>query len=450
MIRIGSAIVFGLCGLFSGCLNAQPLQKFTGTLANGFTDPGEVTYNYRTDAKTGEQIRQGTFRYAVKAKNDIGRFNHNITGNYADNLKEGLWSYKINQKDFILQDKGRYTTGTVSLEAQYHEGYPQGKWRYESVLKSRTGEKVMDKWIWSRQDSARTTILDLNFERGVVVGDFYIKDGNFCEIIGKFDKNGFFDGEWTWKYADSTILVQWSKGFQIRTEVKDAEGNLLHIEEQQNAADLLLKLEEAIAKEGFEAKRKFSFKADTVSVLVDPEHYLNRLFTQTIYQPQYFLYMQIGGDRCIFFDSQTYKMKYLTKGMYQVRMKSSLTSGEVQKYRLMEDAISRMETQIGYIYLVKREKKLKKQGFDAIKMMEMNISLARKYACMGETLKLYLDLSEGLSATEKSCDYLAGKTEKIPACRSREEALQQFVNLISKLEQENQKIYTNIRKNMVE
>ncbi len=134
-------LLFILCLFPLLQLFGQPLQKHQGKLQNGFTDPGDVTFTYRVDEKTDQQVKQGNFRYSVKAKDDQYRFNHNVTGSYANNLKEGAWSYKINQKDFRLQHQGLYTTGTVSLDASYRQGFPDGTWNYQSVLKNRPGEK---------------------------------------------------------------------------------------------------------------------------------------------------------------------------------------------------------------------------------------------------------------------------------------------------------------------
>ncbi len=448
MIRFGNAIVLGLCGLFCGYLEAQPLQKFTGTLANGFTDPGEMTYSYRPDPKTGEHIRQGAFRYSLKSKDELQRFSHNITGAYAGNLKEGLWSYKINQKDFMLQEKGRYTSGTVSLDALYKGGLPDGKWRFESVLKSRSGEKGKDKWVWGKQDSAKTVILELNFNLGVLTGDFYARDDKFVEIKGKFDEKGFFDGEWEWKFIDSTITYVWDKGILLKSVVTNQEGNILHQEEQTYLLTQINSLAEAIAERGVAAIKDFSFRTDTANFLGDSEYFLTRLFKRTLYEPRYFLYTQIPGDRAFYYDNQSYRMQYHIKGMYHIKVKSSLTPNEVKHYRQMEDAISRMESQTGYLYLMNREGKLKKEAMEGFKLMESNISLSRKYSCAADLLKYTTDLNKALASVETGCSSFAVKMEELPAFKTREEALQYMAAQVTKLELENQKLYVNIRKHL--
>lgn len=448
MIRFGNALIIVLYGLLSTHLAAQPVQKFTGTLANGFTDPGEMTYSYRPDPKTGEHIRQGAFRYSVKAKGDLHRFNHNITGNYAGNLKEGLWSYKINQKDFMLQEPGRYTSGTVSLDAMYKGGLPDGKWRYESVLKSRSGEKGKDKWVWGTQDSARTVVLELNFHLGVLVGDLYARDDKFVEVKGKFDEKGFFDGEWEWKFADSTVTVVWENGVLLKRVVTTPEGNTLHQEEQTWLATQIKSLTDAVAERGMAAIKDFSFRTDTTTFLKDREYFLTGLFQHTLYEPRYFLYTQIPGDRAIFYDQKAYRMQYQLKGMNYIQVKSSLTPNEVKYYRQMEDAISRMESQTGYLYLMNREGKLKKEAMEGFKLMELNISLSRKYSCAADLMKYTTYINHALASIESGCSSFVVKMDELPEFKTREEVLQYMASQVTKLEQENQKLYLNIRKHL--
>lgn len=418
-------------------------------MANGFTDPGDVNYSFRPDPKTGEEIRQGTFRYSVKAKDENHRFNHNITGNYLNNLKEGAWSYKINQKDFTLQQKGVYTTGTVSMEAFYQKGLPNGSWRFESVLKNRTGEKVQDKWVWGKYDSAQTIIVAINFSQGIITGPFYAKSGNTYEVKGSFDQSGFFDGEWNWTFPDSTISLWYEKGVLMKMNVVDPEGNLLHQEDHSLTSGLIRDMTRALEAGGDKVMKDYSFKPDTLSMLQNPEYHLTRLLSSTLYQPHYFLYMQIGGDKSFYYDKQTYKMQYKLTGMYHVRIRSNLSGMAVQTYSRMESVIGRMESQLAYIYSMKRDGKLKQQSADAVRLMEYNVTLARKYACTGEALKLYLDVGQGIESSDKGCSYLSTKMEELPTFKSRDEALLYFAEKISMLEKENQKHYTNIRKNMV-
>lgn len=428
---------------------AQPLQKHQGKLQNGFTDAGDVTYTYRNDPKTREQIKQGTFRYTVKAKEDQSRFNHYITGSYSNNLKDGLWSYKINQKDFRLQDPVLYTTGTVSLDAYYQNGIPHGRWRYEAALKERTGEKKQDKWIYGRYDSVKTVVTELNFVNGLITGPFYAKVHKEYEVKGSFDEFGFFHGEWVWSYPDSIITFTWNHGLEERIEIHDGAGNILHLEQNTHSVGIIREYQELTLKRSDKVK-DFPFSLDTISLLSNARYHLTELLQNTIYHPQYFLYKQIEGDKTVFFDRQTYRMRHNIKGMYVIKPKNRISGMQVQYYSRIEVLVKRMETQMAYIYQMRRDGKLQRQAADAIRLMEFNISQARRYACTGETMKLYLGLKEGLDAATTSCAYLANTNISLPEFKTKEAALQHFAEKISALEKENHTHYNNIRKNMVQ
>lgn len=441
-------LLFFFFTLSVGYIAGQPLQKYQGKLQNGFTDAGEVTYSYKVDEKTREHIRQGTFRYAVKAKDDAHRFNHSITGSYANNLKDGLWSIKINQKDYRLQDPARYTTGTITMEGMYALGLPNGAWRYESLLKSRTGEKKQDKWTWGKHDSLQTVIVELNFTSGLITGPFYAKNDRAYEVRGSFDTQGFFDGEWTWRYPDSTIVVTWDHGIEVKMLVTDPEGNTLHLVQQTEAARTIRALQ-SIIEQGGNPGGAFPFSLDTVSLLANQKLALPELLQQTLYHQQYFLYRQIEGDKGVYFDKQNYRMKFNIKGMYVVKPINRISGTQVQHYSRIESLITRMEAQMAYIYQMKRDGKLKKQAGDAIRLMEYNLTKARRYACTGETIKLYLSLDEGITRSESNCSYLPASLGTLPVFKTKDEALQYFATKVAEIEKENQIHYTNIRKNLI-
>ena len=442
-------ILFTILLLSPIFLNAQPLQKHQGKLQNGFTEAGDVTYTYRIDEKTREHIKHGTFRYTVKAREDQSRFNHYITGNFVDNLKDGAWSYKINQRDFRLQHPKLYTTGTVSLDASFSMGVPNGKWRYETALRSREGEKKQDRWTWGRYDTVRTVIVELSFTNGIITGPFYAMFEKEFEISGSFDENGFFHGEWVWSYPDSIITITWDHGLESGTVIKDSTGNILHIEQHDHSIKIIREYQ-LLAAQRSEKVRDYPFSLDTVSLLSNPRYQLTGLLQNTIYHPQYFLHRQIGGDKTLYYDTQSYRMRQTITGLYVINQRNRISATQVQHYNRMEVLIKRMETQMAYIYQMRRDGKLKRQAGEAIRLMEHNISQTRKYACTGETLKLYLSLQDGLNAASVSCAYLGAFSEPLPDFRTKEAALQHFVEKISALEKENHTHYSNIRKNMVQ
>jgi len=424
---------------------SQTLERHKGTLRNGFTDDGEVIYSYRPDPNTREHIKQGTFRYVVRARDDQFRFNHSITGHYSDNLKHGEWTYKINQKDFMLQHQGRYTTGSISVDTRYVMGIPDGSWRFESSLRSRDGRKVRDKWEWGRHDTLETVIVELQFTGGVVTGPFYAKNGSAWEVRGNFDDNGFFDGEWTWVYPDSTITIVWSNGLEVRVIVTDSESNTLHHEQNDLAVRMIREYQKQVM-EGGNRRGEFPFTLDTISMLRTRSYMLTELLHNTVYHPQYTLLREITGDKAVFYDQRTYRMQFTLRGMYRIEQKNRLTPAQLQSYTRISVLLNRMETQMADVYKMRREGRVNEKGNEVVRQMETNMSIARRYMCLGETLKLYLDTEEGVRASERSCAYHVVRLSNLPEFTTREAALQYIILRITELEKQQQALYQGLRR----
>jgi hypothetical protein len=424
---------------------SQSLERYKGTLRNGFTDDGEVTYSYRPDPNGREHIRHGTFRYVVRARDDQFRFNHSITGNYADNLKHGEWSYKINQRDFMLQHRGRYTTGSISVDASYNMGIPDGAWRYESSLRSRDGKKVRDKWEWERYDSVESVVVELRFTAGVITGPFYAKNGNAWEVRGSFDERGFFDGEWVWQFPDSVVTMVWDKGLEVRVTVADFFDNILHLEQHDHSVRIIREFQRLVS-EGGARTADFPFTLDTVSLLRNRSYMLTELLHKTIYHPQYTLLREITGDKAVFYDQRSYRMQFTLQGMNKIEQQNRLTPAQLQSYSRIHVLVKRMETQMADVYKMRREGRVDEKGHEAIRQMETNMAIARRYMCLGETLKLYLDTDEGVRASERSCAYHVVRFTSLPEFRTREAALQHIILRITDLEKQQLALYQGLRR----
>ncbi len=289
----------------------------------------------------------------------------------------------------------------------------------------------------------------MGFSSGLITGPFYAKVDRQYEVGGSFDEHGFFDGEWVWRYPDSTITITWKNGLALKTEITDPDGNILHLEDYHHSAGMAEKYQQLTARQNEKVKDS-PFSLDTVSLIFNAGHQLAGLLHATVFEPRYGLYKQIEGDKGFFYNKQTYKMQLNTRGMYVIRMKNKISGTQVQLYARMETLIGRMEVQLSYIYQMRRDGKLNKQAGEAIRLMEHNMTLARRYACMAETMKLYFSHEEGLEAANTSCVWLSAVPDKMPAFSSKEQALGHLSDKIAGLEKENQGHYTNIRKNMVQ
>lgn len=431
-------------------LNAQPTQRHQGKLASGFVESGDVTYNYRLDPVTRARIKHGMFRYSVKAREDQYRFNHYINGAFHENLKDGEWSFRINQRDFQLQHPTKYTTGNISINAYYNNGIPHGEWRFESVLKHRDGVKQRDRWSWERHGEEQTVVVELNFNEGMLTGPFYAKVDQEFEVQGAFDENGFFDGEWIWRYSDSTITILWDHGVEASVKITDLEDNILHIEKHEHTVNLIKEVRNLVASNKTEKIADYPFTIDTLSMMQNKEYEITNLLHNTVYHPKYTLYNQIGGDKSVYYDRQRYVMRFNLKGMYVISTKNRISVSEAQHYSRISNLIRRMESQMFSIYKLHRDGKLKRQANDVVRLMEHNMNLARRYACIGEIMKIYPSADQGVEVSKQACSYLAAKIENLPAFARRENALVHFSHKIAEIEKDNNKHFKNIIRNMVE
>ena len=72
------------------------------------------------------------------------------------------------------------------------------------------------------------------------------------------------------------------------------------------------------------------------------------------------------------------------------------------------------------------------------------MDLARRYACIGETLKLYREVTEGIEASENSCVYLKSSIEKLPAFKTRGDALKYLMEKVTLAEKQNEAHYNQL------
>ena len=437
---------FCILVLMAFAVSAQSLERHRGTLRNGFTDDGEVTYSYRLDPNTRERIKQGSFRYIVRARDDQYRFNHTISGSYVDNLKDGEWSIRITQRDFMLQHDRRYTTGNVNIDGSYSKGLPDGPWQFESSLRSRAGQKIRDRWQWERHDSIETVMVSLQFTQGVITGPFYAKNDREWEVTGAFDEHGFFDGEWIWRFPDSTVIIQWDKGLQVEVTITDPNDHVLHHEKYELPVRMMKAYQQMVVR-GDMAHTESPFTLDTLSMMNDRSYLLTSLLHNTIYHPQYTLNRQIGGDKAVFYDQRTYRLQFALRGMYYIEQRNRISSSQRQLYSRMHTLVRRMETHQAEVYRLRREGRLSgQQAAENARTLESTLAIARRYLCIGETLKLYLSTEEGLKASERSCAHHVVRLEGIPSFTSRDDALRYLVQQITELEKQHTALYQNLRR----
>jgi hypothetical protein len=174
----------------------QTLKSFNGAFNDGRTSGvSNATYTYYEDPNTREYLKQGAFKYTFKGQGNSLGFNQTITGSFSKGLKTGTWTYSITMTDFPLQSNSNtYSTGTITLVANYKNGYADGNWKEVRSYKNRK----KNYYSWDAFEALETMTISMNFKNGYLVGAVSINDGflNF-KASGSYDNNGLAIGTWT-------------------------------------------------------------------------------------------------------------------------------------------------------------------------------------------------------------------------------------------------------------
>ena len=173
----------------------QTLKTFNGPFTDGKTQNGTAVYTYYEDPNTREYLKQGSFKYTFIGKGSYEGYNQTITGNFEKGLKHGTWTYTITMTDF--GDGNPYHTGTVTLVANYKNGYADGNWKEVRSLKSRKKFLQYGQYKWEPFGPLKTMAINMNFINGYIVGSVNINDefANF-KATGSYDNNGLAIDTW--------------------------------------------------------------------------------------------------------------------------------------------------------------------------------------------------------------------------------------------------------------
>jgi hypothetical protein len=173
----------------------QTLKTFNGPFTDGKTQNGSAVYTYYEDPDTREYLKQGAFKYTFNGKGDYQGYDQTITGNFEKGLKHGTWTYTITMADFGSGNP--YYTGTVTLVANYKNGYADGNWKEVRSYKQRKKFLSYGQYKWDPFGPVKTMTINMNFKNGYLVGAVSINDefANF-KATGSYDNNGLAIGTW--------------------------------------------------------------------------------------------------------------------------------------------------------------------------------------------------------------------------------------------------------------
>lgn len=291
-------------------IKAQKLVTYNGAYDDGRLQNGNATYTYYEDPDSREYIKQGPFKYVFKGLGGYTGFDQIISGNFKGGLKNGLWNYTINMKDFGTNNP--YSTGSVTLQANYKDGYAHGKWIEVISYKKRSKLLARNGYTWGAWGQLQTTTIEMNFVNGYYSGIVTINDGfKNIKVNGKYNTESYTDGTLE-SYADGTWMMtspSGSKEYVYKDRCyyqfleRDNKGQIVPtwvgIEYGQSIYQGIVKFE----KEYELVKKALSYseeeRIDNGYSFINEASWATTIienYTNSLLENQYFLYKYIGGD----------------------------------------------------------------------------------------------------------------------------------------------------------
>lgn len=170
--------------------NCQKTLRYSGDFYNGMRIKGEANYSYYL-GNNNEQIKNGSFRYSSREKNEEWRYSSSITGNFNNNLRQGLWAYNIESKDFEKSRDGFYYNISISLIANYLDGKPNGVWHFKTLKSQHKKELKQNRWRIVGDTIIEDVSIDLHWKNGVLIDSINIVQLGSDNILAILDNNGF-------------------------------------------------------------------------------------------------------------------------------------------------------------------------------------------------------------------------------------------------------------------
>lgn len=441
-------IVFCTVALFQVFkATGQSTEKFEGNVSVRISSfPALVKYTYLQDPVTRRHIKHGSFRYSLKDKTKDHRITQNISGKYVNDKKDGEWIYRINQKDFKLLKPDQYSSGTIELVAAFNEGLPDGLWRYSANIKHRSGVKKKDKWVWENYSPEKQVDIILNFENGKLYDSLYFHFQGALTISGSVDKEGYMHGEWVWNYGDSLSVFLYENGLLKANKVYDSLGELIHEKEYDQIASMYNEYMET-KNNNPEALKKFSFTVHETDILSDKNHIITQSIRRYIYHEDLFQLRNFPGDETCIYDKSTHDFKLNIGGIKVITFKNQLSTAQTKKYVAIDKHIRNIENHLFILNPLIKSQKLDNKSKNLVSLIQRNLAIARKYACIAETVKLFHDYNTGIQVSEDACRYQYELPEQLPLFKNRDELLTYILHRIKTLEEESYSWYSSLKSN---
>lgn len=166
-----------ILSLINFSAKSQVIQTYKGNFGDGF-----ATYQYYED-ENQERIYHGKFTYSKKYSV--------VTGNFKNNLKDGIWTY-------VYQYDNSYTIDYEKILGSFVDGNMNGDWTYIHYKKN----KQTGKYEEYRERHAQ-------FKNNAFFGSFSLKEENMyygnglndIRVLGSFDDYGLLDSTCSFEYT---------------------------------------------------------------------------------------------------------------------------------------------------------------------------------------------------------------------------------------------------------
>ena len=324
-------LLFILLYLSIFSLKAQETLNYEGVFDNGLNVKGTARFKYYEGEK-GAKIKHGSFRYYVRERNEDSRLNHNFSGEYQHGLKDGSWDYQVKSRNYDKDAEGFYYTKEISLKASYSKGMPNGKWVYNANVSKRKLFRKEGREKWGQQIQVKNIQIILSFNIGILVDTLQIKDRLGDDLIYTLDKKGFMHGQSQIRLNKSLSTCTYQHGLQVKVNTKENEDYNFYLSHKD--------------------KPGFCFNLKTISLLSSTND-LYKYLIDNVFNPEYFLFSSIDGDKSVALDRLGRVTKLLIQGATEKSIEACVNkkqqdyiSGIYYSFNTIRDKRKSLEKQI--------------------------------------------------------------------------------------------------------
>ena len=267
---------------------SQNLKTFSGEYPNEFGSKAVATYTYYVDSKTGNNVKNGFFKYVMKQGNN---YNAVFNGSFKNGKRDGLWSYSITRLDDPSDNV--FYTGSISLTANYINGLPNGTWNYSNTMKYRGKAYAPGGGFnWGNYISEPSISAIANFKNGITIGPISIINGigNYSIVKGSFNSNGFLDKTWKLRSSREEDEMTFNNGIETSFIGREFPSGKVFENEVDDEEMKKIKTDFVANKISLSDLKKNRIKIDTVWAIKSIYN-----FQETFYST-FFNYDNIEGD----------------------------------------------------------------------------------------------------------------------------------------------------------